>query len=158
MKIADVSLQHFRYRTRTVRDEHGHGHPGEEHEAIQGLLTIATDDGARGHYVGNVERGAVEYIVKPLLLGEDPFYHQRIWRALSERQRLNLAALPDRVLTAVDLALWDLVCKVAGQPVHRLPGAPSVKRDLDACAAVREAVGPDVPLMLDPYHYYSRLD
>ena len=25
-----------------------------------------------------------------------------------------------------------------------------------ACAAVREAVGPDMALMLDPYHYYSR--
>ena len=30
--------------------------------------------------------------------------------------------------------------------------APSVKRDLEACAAVREVCGPDVPLMLDPYH------
>jgi len=37
-----------------------------------------------------------------MLVGEDPFFHQRIWRALSERQRLNLAALLDRVLTAVD--------------------------------------------------------
>ena len=25
-----------------------------------------------------------------------------------------------------------------------------------ACAAVREAVGPDMLLMLDPYHYYDR--
>jgi L-alanine-DL-glutamate epimerase-like enolase superfamily enzyme len=33
-----------------------------------------------------------------------------------------------------------------------------VKRDLEACAAVRDAVGPDVPLMLDPFHYYSRLE
>lgn len=36
--------------------------------------------------------------------------------------------------------------------------APSVKMDLKACAAVREAVGPDVPLMLDAYHWYSRVD
>jgi L-alanine-DL-glutamate epimerase-like enolase superfamily enzyme len=213
VKIVDVSIQQFRYRSRTVRDEHGHGHPGDEHEALQGLLTIATDDGVQGHYVGNVQRGAVEHIVRPMLVGEDPFFHQRIWRALSERQRMNLAALPDRVLTAVDLALWDLVGKAVGQPVHRLlgatrdsvpayastmvaddlrggldrpeafasyaewcvrergypafklhtwqpplPGAPSVRRDLAACAAVREALGPDVPLMLDPYHYYSRLE
>jgi len=213
MRIADVSVKQFRYRSRTVRDEHGHGHPGDEHDATQTLLTIATDDGAQGHYIGGVERGTIEHIVKPMLLGEDPFYHQRLWRALSERQRLNLAALPDRVLTAVDLALWDLVGKVVGQPVHRLlgatrdtvpayastmvaddlrggldtpeafatyaqwcvrqrgypafklhtwqpplPGAPSVKRDLAACGAVREALGPDVPLMLDPYHYYSRLE
>lgn len=33
---------------------------------------------------------------------------------------------------------------------------PSVDMDLAACKAVREAVGPDIPLMLDPYHYYSR--
>ena len=36
--------------------------------------------------------------------------------------------------------------------------APSVVMDIKACAAVREAVGPDVPLMLDGYHNYSRID
>jgi L-alanine-DL-glutamate epimerase-like enolase superfamily enzyme len=36
--------------------------------------------------------------------------------------------------------------------------APSVAMDIKACAAVREAVGPDVPLMLDGYHNYSRID
>ncbi len=33
---------------------------------------------------------------------------------------------------------------------------PSVEMDLAACKAVREAVGDDIPLMLDPYHYYTR--
>ena len=36
--------------------------------------------------------------------------------------------------------------------------APSVSMDIKACAAVREAVGPDVALMLDGYHWYSRSD
>ncbi len=36
--------------------------------------------------------------------------------------------------------------------------APSVKMDIKACAAVREAVGPDFPLMLDANHWYSRMD
>lgn len=36
--------------------------------------------------------------------------------------------------------------------------APDVAMDIRACAAVREAVGPDVPLMLDGYHNYSRID
>lgn len=36
--------------------------------------------------------------------------------------------------------------------------APDPKMDAKACAAVREAVGPDVPLMLDAYHWYSRVD
>lgn len=34
--------------------------------------------------------------------------------------------------------------------------APSVDMDIKACAAVREAVGPDFPLMLDASHWYSR--
>jgi L-alanine-DL-glutamate epimerase-like enolase superfamily enzyme len=36
------------------------------------------------------------------------------------------------------------------------PFGPDLKRDIAACAAVREAVGPDVHLMLDPYHDYTR--
>ena len=37
-------------------------------------------------------------------------------------------------------------------------GAPDPRRDVKACAAVREAVGPDIALMLDGYHWYSRTD
>lgn len=36
--------------------------------------------------------------------------------------------------------------------------APDARMDVKACAAVREAVGPDVVLMLDCYHWYSRSD
>jgi L-alanine-DL-glutamate epimerase-like enolase superfamily enzyme len=210
MKIADVTVQTFRYRSKTVRDSEGHGHPGPEHDATNSLLTIHTDDGAKGYCFGGIAKGTLENLVKPILIGEDPFYREKIWHALKERQRLNLSTLVDRVLTVVDLALWDLAGQVLGQPVHKLlgatrdkvptyastmcgddlegglatpedyanfalwskergypayklhtwqppyPGAPSVKRDVAACAAVREAVGPDMPLMLDPFHYYSR--
>ncbi len=36
--------------------------------------------------------------------------------------------------------------------------APDVKMDLKACAAVREAVGPDIRLMIDAFHWYTRTD
>lgn len=36
--------------------------------------------------------------------------------------------------------------------------APDPKMDVRACAAVREAVGPDIALMLDGYHWYNRTD
>ncbi|ODT81973.1 MAG: mandelate racemase [Pelagibacterium sp. SCN 64-44] len=39
-----------------------------------------------------------------------------------------------------------------------VPGAPDPRRDIEACAAVRDAVGPDIALMLDGYHWYSRTD
>ncbi|MDP5238770.1 mandelate racemase family protein [Uliginosibacterium sp. 31-16] len=36
--------------------------------------------------------------------------------------------------------------------------APSVEMDIKCCAAVREAVGPNIDLMLDGYHWYSRTE
>ncbi len=36
--------------------------------------------------------------------------------------------------------------------------SPNVDIDIKACAAVREAVGPNIDLMLDAYHWYSRTD
>jgi len=212
MKITDVTVQRFHYRSKVVRDTDGHGHAGHEHDAVQNVLSITTDEGLSGHYFGVPNPGVIESVVKPYLMGEDPLYREKLWHGLKERQRMNLATLADRVLTAVDLALWDLGGKIAGLPVHKLlgaardkvpayastmvgddtpggldtpeayakyaiwckargypafklhtwqppyPNAPSVKRDLEACAAVREALGPDVPLMLDPFHYYSRLE
>lgn len=37
-------------------------------------------------------------------------------------------------------------------------GKPNVDKDIACCKAVREAVGPDVALMLDCFHYYDRYD
>jgi len=209
MKIVDVIVETFAYKSEIVRDSEGHTHPGSEHDAMQTLLRIVTDTGAEGYSFG-ASRGPIERIVKPMLIGQDPFYRERIWQQLKERQRLNLATLYDGVLAHVDMALWDLAGHALGQPVYKLlggyrdkvkayastmcgddlpggldtpeayarfalagraqgytafklhtwqppiPGAPDVKRDIAACAAVREAVGPDMALMLDPFHYYSR--
>jgi L-alanine-DL-glutamate epimerase-like enolase superfamily enzyme len=37
-----------------------------------------------------------------------------------------------------------------------IPWAPDPKMDVAACRAVRERVGDEMALMLDPFHYYSR--
>ncbi|WP_328811993.1 enolase C-terminal domain-like protein [Rhodococcus sp. NBC_00297] len=39
-----------------------------------------------------------------------------------------------------------------------IAGAPDLTRDIDACAAVRDAVGDGFSLMLDGYHWYSRTE
>ena len=209
MKITDVQTVRFKTTSNTVRDTDGHGHPGPEHEATQTLLKIVTDEGIVGHWFG-ADATVMESVIKPAIVGEDPFMRERIWQGLMERQRMNLGTLADKVLAPVDLALWDIGGKAANQPVYKLlggyrdrvpayastmcgddledglatpgdyarfaewamkrgypafklhtwqppyKGAPSVKRDLEACAAVREVVGPEVPCMLDPYHYYDR--
>jgi L-alanine-DL-glutamate epimerase-like enolase superfamily enzyme len=211
MKIVDLVTETFHYRSRVVRDSEGHTHPGPEHDARQTLLRIVTDEGAEGYCFG-ARADVLHAVVKPLLVGEDPMYRERIWQTLKERQRLHMGVLSDRVLNVVDMALWDLAGRALGQPVYKLlggyrdkvlayastmcgdeleggldtpeayarfalqckergykafklhtwqppmTGAPDVKRDVAACAAVREAVGDDMLLMIDPFHYYSRAE
>lgn len=60
---------------------------------------------------------------------------------------------------------FALTCEERGYTAFKLhtwqppvSGAPDPERDVAACAAVREAVGEDMDLMLDPFHYYSRED
>ena len=210
MKIVDAAVESFRSISRTTSDEHGHAHPGPERPSTQSLLKIVTDDGAVGYCLGGIARDVLERVVKPMIVGQDPFYRERIWQELNEAQRIRRSALTDRVLAAVDMALWDLAGRALGQPVYKLlgayrdkipayastmcgddmkgglstpeeygefalackkrgytafklhtwqppvPGAPDPKRDVAACRAVREAVGDEMVLMLDPYHYYTR--
>jgi L-alanine-DL-glutamate epimerase-like enolase superfamily enzyme len=218
MKIVDVKAKVFLYKSSTTQED-GHTHPvypGPEKEARQALLTITTDDGSTGHVISSphyVTEDLLKRFVRPVLVGQDPFAREKLWQGLYKWQRGSSGLLTDRTLCAVELALWDLIGKVTGQPVWKLtggyrdkilaygstmcgdaiegglrtaddyarfaewlvktrgykaiklhtwmppiPGAPNVKMDVAACAAVREAVGPEIPLMLDPSHWYSRQD
>lgn len=211
MKIVNVMTETFRIKSKTERDSDGHAHPGPEHDATMTLLRIVTDEGVEGYAFG-VDAGVIQSIVRPLLIGRDPFYREQIWQMLRERQRLNIGRLSDKVLAAVDVALWDLAGRALSQPVYKLlgahrdkvpayastmcgddmeggldcpeayatfarwckaqgypafklhtwqppmPGAPDPRRDVAACAAVREAMGDEMDLMLDCFHYYSRED
>jgi len=73
--------------------------------------------------------------------------------------------LPGGLDTPDAFAAFALQCKRRGYRSFKLhtwqpplPGAPDVKRDVAACAAVREAVGDEMDLMIDPFHYYSRME
>lgn len=210
MEITDITAQEFGYDSEIVRDSEGHTHPGPKHPATQTLVTITTDEGVEGYSFG-AKWDLVEHIVKPAVIGEDPFYRERIWQRLKEWQRLHSGVLTDRILAVVDLALWDLAGRYLNQPVYRLLGgyrdkipayastmcgdelqdglntpeayadfaevckkqgykafklhtwmppiswAPDPKMDVAACRAVSERVGEDMVLMLDPFHYYSRM-
>ena len=210
MKLIDAQVETFLYKNYTMRDSEGHSHPGPEHDAKQTLLRLVTDEGVEGYAFGGASPEVVRQIVKPMLVGEDPMMRERIWQRLKERQRLHLGALNDKVLSAVDQALWDLAGRALKQPVYKLlggfrdkvpayastmcgddlegglktpedyarfalacqargypafklhtwmpplPGTPDPKRDIAACAVVREAVGDEMVLMLDSFHYYSR--
>ncbi len=94
------------------------------------LVWIDTDVGHTGigyTYAGTVGGPVVETLLqaalRPLLLGQDPQLIERHWAAMYQEVLLTGrrgAAL--RAISAVDIALWDLLGKLAGLPLYRLLG------------------------------------
>ena len=86
------------------------------------IFTITTDEGIEGTSCG---RGGLVVAhalasLKPLLLGEDPLYVEKIWQDMWQRDRLY--QFPPTALGVVDVALWDIVGKAAGLPIYQLLG------------------------------------
>src|SRR5512132_1272936 len=125
MKITDVHLTLFGWDDipATTYGRHTGRFSGKSQ---LGLVTIETDEGVKGHaFLGSSMRGAhidgqslIQYL-KPLLMGQDPLERERLWHALWSRHRNTTL----RAIGAVDIALWDIAGKVAGQPIHRLLGS-----------------------------------
>ena len=67
------------------------------------MLTLVSDEGSEGHFFG-ANAGLVERVIRPALVGEDPFDRERIWTKLKESKRINRDLL-DRHIGTADLAL-----------------------------------------------------
>ena len=61
--------------------------------------------------------------IRELIVGEDPLQIDRLWQLMfhgSDHYGRGGAAL--HVISAIDMALWDIAGKVAGRPVADLLG------------------------------------
>jgi len=209
MKITDVEVIEFKVRTRARGDRWGYGIWGDEVDTTQTITKISTDVGSEGYMVGG-NKDAIERVVKPLLVGENPLDREKLWHWMYQPFTFH----PDwseALIGVVDCALWDLFGRMINLPVHKilggcrekvkayastfpnmgspevyaqhaleckrkgykaykvhayicwdphkwqpapqLPGFP--KEDVEVCQAVREAVGDDMVLMLDPFGGYT---
>ena len=88
------------------------------------VVTVKTDEGLEGH--GFAQRGlsvatAIAEIVRPQVLGEDPFDYEKIWHKMLDRDRWG-GLLPFNAYGAVDVALWDIMGKATGKPIYKLLG------------------------------------
>ena len=94
------------------------------------IVRLETDDGVVGEIYSGDERTDYLYIKNLILenfrdafVGEDPLAVERIWHNMFEMTPYiaNKAAAM-QAISAVDLAVWDLIGKSLGTPVYRLLG------------------------------------
>ena len=97
-------------------------------------VTIRADEGPTGFgYTiafggggGEAIQSYIETRLKPLLLGEDPHFVERLWERMYRGDRgVRRVGLAGYAVAALDIALWDLVAKTAGLPLYKLWGAVS---------------------------------
>jgi L-alanine-DL-glutamate epimerase-like enolase superfamily enzyme len=89
------------------------------------VVRVKTDEGLEGvagasTYLGATGVAAAVAEMKPLLIGEDPLYREKIWQRLNE---VSILMVPPHSIAVLDCALWDLAGRQAGLPVYKLLGA-----------------------------------
>jgi galactonate dehydratase len=97
------------------------------------LLRIHTDDGHVGcgetYYTPHAIAALIHDWMARRLLGSDALAIESHWRFLYERaSAFGAPGAEMRALSAIDVALWDLLGQTCGQPIYRLLGGPVRER------------------------------
>ena len=198
MKITNVKVDMFNWKTEAWKT--GVGTTFGDTRQL-GIVTVETDEGVSGNaFLGSSRMGADHFVkgmmefIKPIVMGRNPQDIGAIWWEMWKMNR----SVSTYIIGAIDICLWDINGKIAGQPIHRLLGTckESVpvygstayhetteeyaeeairfkemgwqahkihphgdpQMDIKISLAVREAVGPDMKLMLDSMWAYKYAD
>ena len=174
------------------------------------VVRIETDEGIEGVGICGglglpAGRDVIVAIVDNMaeaVVGENPFNVERIWDRLYQPKIFGRKGLTTRALSAIDIALWDVIARAVEQPLYRLLGgftdevrayiaggyyspgkgiselqdemlgyveqganavkmkigAASLREDERRVAAVRDAIGNDVDLLVDANNAYVAAD
>lgn len=97
------------------------------------VVEVFTDDGHVG--IGNaalapqVTKQVIDLYLKPILVGADPWNVEFLWQHMYRRtMAFGRKGIGMAAISAVDIALWDILGKSAKQPVYRLLGGKTKPR------------------------------
>jgi len=97
------------------------------------IVEIFTDQGHVG--IGNaalsprLTKQAIDVYLKPLLIGQDPFDVEFLWQHMYRKtMAFGRKGVGMVAISAVDIALWDLMGKATEQPVFKLLGGRTKAR------------------------------
>jgi L-alanine-DL-glutamate epimerase-like enolase superfamily enzyme len=90
-------------------------------------VQVHTDDGLVGlgetYYVPGAVASVIHDVAAPVLLGQSPIDIERHWHTLFHiTNYYGYAGAEMRAVSALDIALWDIVGQSTGQPVYNLLG------------------------------------
>ncbi len=170
------------------------------------VVEVVTDEGLIGwgdcYGPAAVSKTIIDTLLKPSVLGMDPFDVEVVWEALYNKVKdYGLTGMTISAISGIDIALWDIIGKACNKPLHKLIGGSfrdkvpayatglyfknmdrlneeavaeavgyveqgfksvkmkiglgSMKKDVDRVAAVRDAIGPDIQLMVDANHCFN---
>ena len=101
------------------------------------LIKVETDEGITGwgeafpHRVWRATKSLVETLIAPACIGADPTDISSLMNGLIRKTYgIGRAGPVMYALSGVDIALWDILGKVAGLPIHKLLGggaAPKIR-------------------------------
>jgi L-rhamnonate dehydratase len=97
------------------------------------VVEIFADDGLMG--IGNaalapqVTKQVIDLHLKPLLIGKDPWDIEFLWQLMYRKtMAFGRRGIGMVAISAIDIALWDILGKSAKQPVYRLLGGRTKPR------------------------------
>ncbi len=118
------------------------------------LIVVETDEGIIGY--GEVDTSPLVgkavidaymshgtcYGLREVVVGMDPFDHEQIWNDMwSKTYYYGRTGPVMHVMSGIDMALWDIMGKATGKPVHKLLGGSYC----DKVRAYASALMPDTP-------------
>lgn len=98
------------------------------------IVEIHTDSGhyglgTMGGAKGSLAKPIIEDQLKNLLVGQSPFNIELLWEQMFRASQFyGRKGAVIEVISAIDLALWDLVGRAVGQPVYNLVGGKTKEK------------------------------
>lgn len=100
------------------------------------IVEVNTDEGVVGvgecfsRFVPEATRLIIEKGFKPMLIGEDPFDTEVLWKKMYNimRPRGHSRGFVVEAISGIDTALWDIMGRALNMPLYKLLGGPFRKR------------------------------
>jgi L-rhamnonate dehydratase len=128
------------------------------------IIIVETDEGISGFgevdtapYVGKAIVDAYMshgtcYGLREVVVGSDPFDYEQIWNEMWAKTYYYGRSGPVmHVMSGIDMAIWDIMGKATGKPVHKLLGGSYTDRVRPYASALMPENTNDVKRMVETY-------